>query len=134
MLSVARRSAIKARTQAINQLHTPGSDRSRPGQTPPSPTPKKPCGSWPAATKHSPPRSINSAPGPTRRCWPLLGSVPKPPPPSWSQPVTTPQRLTSEASFAALCGASPVQASSGRTNQTSTQPGREPPGQQRCEY
>ena len=36
-------------------------------------------------------------------------------PPCWSQPATTPRRMKSERSFAALCGASPVQASSGQT-------------------
>ena len=169
--------------------------------TPPSPTPNMSSVSWPADTRPSPQRSENStpgskisAPGPTRRCWPVpqainqlhalvdtapdqvkhllrglsrkarvTTSVPvfvrvmvTPPSPtpnmssvSWPQipdphrsdrrtrhpdqrsllattgigPDTAaallvaagdnPERMRSEASFAALCGASPVQASSG---------------------
>ena len=120
MLSVARRSAIKARTQAINQLHAlvvtaPDQVKHQLGGLSPepvsrsaplfvpaqprplSPMPRKHCVCWPADIRHSPPRSNNStpksnnsAPGPTRRCWPLLGSAPKPQPPSWSQQETTP--------------------------------------------
>ncbi len=41
-----------------------------------------------------------------------------------------PERMRSEASFAALCGASPVQASSGRTIRHRLNPGRQPPSQQ----
>ncbi|UOZ03294.1 IS110 family transposase [Amycolatopsis sp. WQ 127309] len=42
-----------------------------------------------------------------------------------------PERLRSEASFAALCGVSPVEASSGRTATPPAQPRRRPPGQLR---
>ncbi|WP_229828753.1 transposase [Streptomyces massasporeus] len=40
----------------------------------------------------------------------------------------TPERLNTEASFAALCGVSPIEYSSGR-RRTSAQPRRRPPGE-----
>ncbi|MFR9781101.1 transposase, partial [Micromonospora sp. MS34] len=42
-----------------------------------------------------------------------------------------PQRLTSEASFAALCGASPIEMSSGKTQRRRAQPRRRPPSELR---
>ncbi len=42
-----------------------------------------------------------------------------------------PQRLGSDAAFAALCGASPIEASSGKTPASSPQPGRRPASRRR---
>jgi SAM-dependent methyltransferase len=42
------------------------------------------------------------------------------------------ERLRNEASFAHLCGTSPIEASSGKHDPTPTQPGRRPPGQLRA--
>ena len=120
MLTVVRRSATKARTQTINQLHAlvvtaPDQVKHqlgglspkarikvcaafRPGQPRPlSPMPRKRCVYWPADTRHSPQRSNNStpksdhsAPGSTRRCSPPRVSALTRPPLCWSQQETTP--------------------------------------------
>ena len=147
-LRVARRSAVKARTVAANQIDAvvvtapePVKDRlralntartvgacarMRPGwsQTVISSAlrPSGRCAPWPAATRLSPRRSSTSTPScaacanePTRRCWALAASARRPRPALLVAAGDNPERLRSEASFAALCGTSPIEASSGRT-------------------
>ena len=141
---MARRSATKARTQTINQLHalvvtapdqvkhqlgglSPKARHERsvppfvPAQPRPlSPMPRKRCVYWPADTRHSPQRSNNSTPKSDHSAPgvnPALLSAPGVGPDTAAALLVTagdnPERMRTEASFAALCGASPIQASSG---------------------
>ena len=100
---MVRRSAIKARTR--HQPTTrPGSNRSRAGKTP---------------TRVNPSLLAAAGVGPDTAAALLIAAG------------DNPHRLNSEASFAALCGASPVQASSGQTIRHRLKPRREPSSQQR---
>jgi hypothetical protein len=119
-LRVARRSAVKARSQAANQLDSlvvtaPDQLRAqlrqlpaarlvetaaalRPGElTAPWRRSSSPCASWHAATRPSAPRSTGSTltsagwrAGPPLGCWPGAVSAPKSRPPCWSPLATTP--------------------------------------------
>lgn len=139
-LLVARRSAVKARTQAFNQLHgllveadDPLASRSASSARPTSPAPwrssTRPTGSsgrWPAwagggcyLTRRSP-TSNSRSPRWSRHthpsCCTLRGLVRSALRSYWSPPAPTRSgRLHSEAALAALCGACPVEASSGKT-------------------
>ena len=118
MLTVTRRSAVKARTQAANQLHAlvvgapePTKDQPRghdaqsprpgvcplsdPAENPPSAKRSRLSAAWPSDTGPSTPRSQSSmsrsavsAPRPTRPCWPPAAWAPTQPPSCWSQPAT----------------------------------------------
>ncbi|MCQ3805464.1 MAG: transposase [Acidimicrobiia bacterium] len=145
MLSVARRSAIKARTQAINQLHAlvvTAADQVKHQLTELSPKARvKVCAAFRPGTAQT---TIRYAKKTLRllarryqaltaeihqldteitqlcaRANPALLAASGIGPETAATLLVTagdnPQRMTSEASFAALCGASPVQASSGRT-------------------
>jgi len=145
MLVVARRSAVKARTQAINQLHAlvvtaPDQVKHQLGELSPK-TRVKVCAAFRPGTAQT---TIRYAKQALRllarrhqtltteiqqldteihqlcaRANPALLAASGIGPETAATLLVTagdnPQRLTSEASFAALCGASPVQASSGRT-------------------
>jgi len=135
-LRVVRRSAVKARTQAMNQLRAllltgPAELREQLRQLRPTelvatcarlrPTadPADPeqasrprCAGWPDVTSSSPRRS--ATPTATSRRWstpPARGCSP-----CSASGSTSPDRLHSEAAFAHLCGVAPIPASSGRTH------------------
>ena len=144
-LQVARAGAVKARTQAGNQLRdliltAPEPLREqlaglpcqaagrRGGPVPPAATwparprePKRRWPAWPAATSSWPPRSPGWTPrwrNSSRHAAPA-GSWPSGAWPPGRRPLLVtagdnPGRVRNEASFAALCGASPVDASSGK--------------------
>ncbi len=145
MLRVARRSAVKARTQAINQLHAlvvtaPNQVKHQLGDLP-AKTLVKVCAAYRPSTDHT---TITYAKKTLRllarryqaltteiqeldtemhrlcvQANPALLAAPGVGADTASALLITagdnPQRMRTEASFAALCGASPVQASSGRT-------------------
>ena len=145
MLRVVRRSAIKARTQAINQLHalvvtapeqvkhqlwglsTKARIRAcagfRPGTADTTTTVAKKTLRYLARRCQALTTEIKELDKEiTRLCSranPALLSAPGVGPDTAAALLVTagdnPKRLTTEASFAALCGASPVQASSGQT-------------------
>ncbi len=145
MLSVARRSAIKARTQAINQLHalivTAPHQVKHQLKGLSTQARIKTCAGFRPRTDHT---TVTYAKKALRilarrhqtltaeidqltteinqlcaRANPALLATPGIGPDTAATLLITagdnPQRMRSEASFAALCGASPVQASSGRT-------------------
>ncbi len=145
MLVVARRSAVKARTQAINQLHAlvvtaPDQVKHQLGELSPK-TRVKVCAAYRPGTAQTTIRYAKQALRSLARRYQtltaeiqqldteihqlcaranpaLLAASGIGPETAATLLVTAgdnPHRLTSEASFAALCGASPVQASSGRT-------------------
>ena len=70
--------------------------------------------------------------GATPTSWPLSVSDPTPPQRCSSLPATTSERVTTEARFAALCGANPTPASSGQTDRMRLEPRRRPPAQRRA--
>jgi len=145
MLRVARRSAVKARTQAINQIHAlvvtaPDQIKHQLGDLP-AKTLVKVCAAYRPSTDHT---IITYAKKTLRllarryqaltteiqeldtemhrlcvQANPALLAAPGVGADTASALLITagdnPQRMRTEASFAALCGASPVQASSGRT-------------------
>ncbi len=145
MLSVARRSAIKARTQAINQLHTlvvtaPNQVKHHLSGLSPKARVKV-CAAFRPGTADTTTRYAKQALRSLARRYQTLTAeikeldteinrlCTKANPALLATPgigadtaatllVTAgdnPQRMRTESSFAALCGASPVQASSGRT-------------------
>ena len=145
MLSVARRSAVKARTQAINQLHAlvvtaPDQVKHQLGELSPKARVKV-CAAFRPGTAQTTityakktlrllARRYQTLTAETQQldteikqlcaqANPALLAAPGIGPDSAATLLVTagdnPQRMRSEASFAALCGASPVQASSGQT-------------------
>ena len=145
LLRIARRRAMKARTQAANQIHAvidtaPDELRRRFTGRPTDEivadtarfhrrlAPTTPLDAarltlrslarrWQhldAERSPSTPSSTSSPPAPRPRCGRSTVSARKSPPPCSPPPATTPNRLRSSASFAALCGVSPLDASSGR--------------------
>ena len=145
MLSVARRSAIKARTQAINQIHAlvvTAPDQVKHHLTGLSPKARvKVCAAFRPGTAHTTTRYAKQALRVLARRYQALTAEIKEldteihrlcaqanPALLAARGVGTdtaatlltaagdnPHRMRSEATFAALCGASPVQASSGQT-------------------
>ena len=146
VLRVAKVSAHKARTQAINQIHSlvctaPDELRDKLRQLPTVELIRVCAGLRPPAShrrhgRHqddaagvgspsAPPRrgdrrppGADPAPGahaPHPSCSPTTVSARTPQPRSSSRPATTPSRLRSEATFARLCGAAPIPATSGKT-------------------
>ena len=148
-LRVARSSAVKARSQATNQIKAliitgPPScasscvtcrprkiiascARLRPGR--PARRPRAGHQDRPASTRPTPPDSsarrsadadhdIAQLVGEVgaRHCSPCPGSAPRSPASSSPRAGDNPDRITSEAAFAHLCGVAPVPASSGRTH------------------
>jgi transposase len=142
-LRVARQTAVKARTQAINAIkallvNAPGERRERldglpttrlvrqaaaldPGEVA---TPTAACmlAVRSLAGRHQQlgaeiqllTGELTGSPSGLRRpCAPCSGSAPKSPPSCWCAPGIT-RPAGSEAAFAALCGTSPVEASSGQ--------------------
>jgi Transposase len=160
MLRVARRSAVKARTQAANQLASlvvtapealrqrlrrlapPSWSRPRPGccpaRSPPRPRPPSwPCASWPAAPRPSAPRSTgwtpsspSSPPRPAPRCWPAVVPVPTWPAPSWWPPATTPSGCAARPPSRCCVASHPCRRPRASTPATGST-GREPRGHQR---
>ncbi len=147
-LRVARRSAVKARTVAANQIDAvvvtapePVKDRLRALNTARTVEacarmthtvissalrPSGRCAPWPAATRLSPRRSSTSTPScaacanePTRRCWALAASARRPRPRCSCDNPEPAQRCGTSRGVLRPNGAPPAQ------------PRRQPPGQQR---
>lgn len=99
--------------------------RRRRAPRPPANQPRRPCipcGTSPAASSTSMPRSTTCASAspppsspPLPACSRSTASAPTRPPRLLIAAGDNPDRLATEASFAALCGVSPIEASSGKT-------------------
>ena len=90
---------------------------------PPHRRPRERCAAWPAATGSRADEIADidtELRAPTARAAPTMLATKalrrQPPPPCSPAPTDNPGRIRTEASFAALCGAAPIPASSGKTN------------------